>query len=413
MNGKLVIPTPVPKKGKLASNGSSNAIHYYSNKDDDDDKDKIVLGSTTDTTSLSTSSTATSVNMYSFPTVQQLASASESDLRALGKHTPFLLLLLLLLLLFLLLIFSFSSTFLSNQIQTVLHDSVLHLRFSPISRNLLSYIQFNTAGMGYRASFLIESAKHVLSMHEDPTQWFQKLRLLSTMKDGVDSIIKGTDGIDEISGNVADLSATADNMVGHMHDTFGHNRLHVQAQLQQMKGVGRKVADCVALFSLDQTGCIPVDTHVWRIANRDYPAEYHALRTCPVKTDKTATATVTATASAAVTATEIKEEDEKKYVQNSTAFAISTASEMFPVGQTENVNMNATGAGLSSPNHSIPLSITPAVYEAVGTAFRMRFGSYAGWAQIVLFTAELPEFRKKHPVEMQEEMKAFREEQKA
>ena len=40
--------------------------------------------------------------------------------------------------------------------------------------------------------------------------------------------------------------------------------------LVTLSGVGPKVADCVALFSLDQTGCIPVDTHVWQIACRDY-----------------------------------------------------------------------------------------------------------------------------------------------
>jgi N-glycosylase/DNA lyase len=37
-----------------------------------------------------------------------------------------------------------------------------------------------------------------------------------------------------------------------------------------LRGVGPKVADCIALFSCDQTGCIPVDVHVWRIACRDY-----------------------------------------------------------------------------------------------------------------------------------------------
>ena len=37
-----------------------------------------------------------------------------------------------------------------------------------------------------------------------------------------------------------------------------------------MPGVGKKVADCVALFSLDQVEAIPVDTHVWDIALRDY-----------------------------------------------------------------------------------------------------------------------------------------------
>jgi N-glycosylase/DNA lyase len=44
----------------------------------------------------------------------------------------------------------------------------------------------------------------------------------------------------------------------------------VQTLLCEFKGVGKKVADCVALFSLDQDDAIPVDTHVWNIAIRDY-----------------------------------------------------------------------------------------------------------------------------------------------
>ncbi len=39
-----------------------------------------------------------------------------------------------------------------------------------------------------------------------------------------------------------------------------------RAELTQIKGVGLKVADCVALFSLDKTEVVPVDTHVWQIA---------------------------------------------------------------------------------------------------------------------------------------------------
>lgn len=50
----------------------------------------------------------------------------------------------------------------------------------------------------------------------------------------------------------------------------------MQSELLQCPGVGRKVADCVALFSLDQRQAIPVDTHVWDIAVRDYEP---ALRT--------------------------------------------------------------------------------------------------------------------------------------
>ena len=56
-------------------------------------------------------------------------------------------------------------------------------------------------------------------------------------------------------------------------------RLEVQEALLGFAGVGRKVADCVALFSLDQADAIPVDTHVWQIALRDYGARAIAAAT--------------------------------------------------------------------------------------------------------------------------------------
>ena len=34
-------------------------------------------------------------------------------------------------------------------------------------------------------------------------------------------------------------------------------------ELQDLMGVGNKVADCIALFSLDKADCVPVDTHVF------------------------------------------------------------------------------------------------------------------------------------------------------
>jgi N-glycosylase/DNA lyase len=41
-------------------------------------------------------------------------------------------------------------------------------------------------------------------------------------------------------------------------------------ELLGLSGVGPKVADCIALFSMDKANAIPVDTHVWSIARKDY-----------------------------------------------------------------------------------------------------------------------------------------------
>ncbi|KAI6654600.1 hypothetical protein LOD99_996 [Oopsacas minuta] len=40
--------------------------------------------------------------------------------------------------------------------------------------------------------------------------------------------------------------------------------------LLQFPGIGRKVADCVCLMSLDKLEAVPMDTHAIQIANRDY-----------------------------------------------------------------------------------------------------------------------------------------------
>ncbi|KAL7274705.1 8-oxoguanine glycosylase ogg1 [Rhizina undulata] len=40
--------------------------------------------------------------------------------------------------------------------------------------------------------------------------------------------------------------------------------------LLELSGVGPKVSDCVCLMSLDKSEAVPVDTHVWQIALRDY-----------------------------------------------------------------------------------------------------------------------------------------------
>ncbi|KAM4571140.1 N-glycosylase/DNA lyase [Fundulus diaphanus] len=79
-------------------------------------------------------------------------------------------------------------------------------------------------GFGYRARFLQQSAKQILDTHG--LQWLDGLR----------------------------------------------NALYLEARdaLRTLPGVGTKVADCVCLMALDKSEAVPVDTHVWQIAKRDY-----------------------------------------------------------------------------------------------------------------------------------------------
>lgn len=44
----------------------------------------------------------------------------------------------------------------------------------------------------------------------------------------------------------------------------------VREELTAIKGVGLKVADCVALFSLDRGEVVPVDTHMWQVCQDRY-----------------------------------------------------------------------------------------------------------------------------------------------
>lgn len=83
--------------------------------------------------------------------------------------------------------------------------------------------ELRALGLGYRAKFVISTAKRVQSLGGE--SWLASLR--------------------------------------------GLTRQAATTELQSLAGVGPKVADCVALFSLDQASAIPVDTHVWAIACRD------------------------------------------------------------------------------------------------------------------------------------------------
>ena len=98
----------------------------------------------------------------------------------------------------------------------------------------------------------------------------------------------------------------------------------VNKMLQELPGVGRKVASCISLMSLGKFDSIPCDTHVLQIAIRDY--------------------------------------------------------------------------GMTVP---VTKTLTDRVANQVGEIFRKKFGEYAGYAQTILFVADVPDFKRLLPEELQ------------
>ncbi|KAI8334721.1 DNA glycosylase [Chlamydoabsidia padenii] len=82
-------------------------------------------------------------------------------------------------------------------------------------------------GFGYRAKYISQTAQKILKEHPDEQEaWLTSLRQLPYEE--------------------------------------------TKQALITLPGVGPKVADCICLMSMDHAEAIPVDTHVWQIASRDY-----------------------------------------------------------------------------------------------------------------------------------------------
>lgn len=143
-------------------------------------------------------------------------------------------------------------------------------------------------GFGYRAKYIAVTAQTV--SQDRPAGWLHNLRNPASAAFGVAPIDCKRDG----------------------QPTYKE----AHEQLLQLCGVGPKVSDCVCLMGLGWGEAVPVDTHVWQIAMRDYKFG----------------------------------------------------------GKSKNKT-------LSKP-----------MYDAVGDHFRNLWGSQAGWAHSVLFTADLKTF---------------------
>jgi len=145
-------------------------------------------------------------------------------------------------------------------------------------------------GFGYRAKYIAETAEVITTRLG--TDWLLRLRNPEVPAFGAPSL-----------SNRKDHSAPSSYRAAH-------------DALSTLPGVGPKVADCVCLMGLGWGEAVPIDTHVWQIAQRDY-----------------------------------------KFGGN---------------GKVKTLNK--------------------AMYQAVGDHFRKIWGPQAGWAQSVLFTANLKLF---------------------
>ncbi len=101
-------------------------------------------------------------------------------------------------------------------------------------------------GFGYRAKYIAQTAKMVAEERE--SGWLDSLR-------NPESPAYGTS-----------MPSPAGDMKPEGRD--GYRDAH--EKLLDLQGVGPKVADCVCLFGLGWGESVPIDTHVWQIAQRDY-----------------------------------------------------------------------------------------------------------------------------------------------
>lgn len=100
-------------------------------------------------------------------------------------------------------------------------------------------------GFGYRAKYIAKTAR-IVAEEKGPT-WLEDLSNPEYPQFGVEPTPAG-----------ALLEGGRE----------GYRKAH--EELLVLQGVGPKVADCVCLFGLGWLESVPVDTHVWQIAQRDY-----------------------------------------------------------------------------------------------------------------------------------------------
>lgn len=100
-------------------------------------------------------------------------------------------------------------------------------------------------GFGYRAKYIAATARMIANE-------------------------KGEDWLDSIRNPENPAFGQEPHPAGEMKPEGRDGYRDAHAKLLELMGVGPKVADCVCLMGLGWGEAVPIDTHVWQIAQRDY-----------------------------------------------------------------------------------------------------------------------------------------------
>lgn len=110
-------------------------------------------------------------------------------------------------------------------------------------QNVESHLR--SLGFGYRAKYIARTANMIA--HEREDGWLDSIRNPESPVFGMKS-----------------------SPAGQMRPEGRDGYIEAHGKLLDLQGVGPKVADCVCLMGLGWGEAVPVDTHVWQIAQRDY-----------------------------------------------------------------------------------------------------------------------------------------------
>ncbi|CBZ37671.1 8-oxoguanine DNA glycosylase, putative [Leishmania donovani] len=158
------------------------------------------------------------------------------------------------------------------------------------------------------------------------------------------------------------------------HHNYHHQ--HQRDMLLLLPGVGRKVADCVALFALNRTHIVPVDTHMAQVAV-EYLAAPSAAAAVGRKRSRPG---------CLLSEEEAQSPDNLLLEWRKQAEALKVKKGASPATVKAIEEGRSSAASLLRASRKTPV---PPLYErhhnVIQDAFWKLFGNYAGWAHSILF----------------------------